>query len=398
MTTIGSYKQFIPKINLSDEDVQRIALAITAQASAAPVLEPAVPQKPAVKSTPVAAAVGAQVSKPVKIKKKKKRATKKYEPYYAVDDEMMQYRCGKAIINGVGKKKFPFSDVDTAIVKEMIAHIRGAHVRFDTAGDELDTYVKELERYKNKRFEQKHMCLILRLNYVPSRVYGFKAIIKLYADGCPAVPLKGIYKEWIKTQSDEPPDNTGSTSKRAAPDTIAPPAQAVATSPPPPKKQKVVVVEPPEPEPSPAEKWKYENDINIKHFRDRMASAIRRCRDPKWTEMRWEDTYAWVGCGKEEFKKHIESQFKDGMTWDNNCRGGWSLDHMMPVYSFDHTNKQEIRMAWHYTNLKPEWETYNLWKSCKVLYDMTWNGNRWLFHGRNALHRGEELNNFPSRV
>ena len=392
MTTIGSDKQFMPKINLSDEDVQRIALAITAQASAAPVLEPAVPQKP----TPVQEAVG----KPVKIKKKK-RATKKYEAYYAVDDPMLQYRCKQAQVKGVGKKKFPFSSVDTAIVKELIAHIRGAHIRFDTAGDELDTYVKELERYKNKRFEQKHMCLILKLNYVPSRVYGFKAIIKLYADGCPIVLPKGVFMHFREDGGDGydgPPGNTGSTWKRPAPTEVAPPAQAVATSPPPPKKQKVVVVEPPEPEPSPAEKWKYENDINIKHFRDRMASAIRRCRDPKWTEMRWEDTYAWVGCGKEEFKKHIESQFQAGMTWDNNSRGGWSLDHMMPVYSFDHTNKQEIRMAWHYTNLKPEWEPYNLWKSCKVLYDMTWNGNRWLFHGRNALHRGEELNNFPSRV
>ena len=385
MTTIGSFKQFVPKINLSDEDIQRIALAITTQAKAEPVLEPAAAP---VKPTPVAAAVG----KPVK----EKRATKKYEPYYAVDDEMMQYRCNNAIINGVGKKKFPFSDVDTAIVKEMITHIRGAHVRFDTAGDELDTYVKELERYKNKRFEQKHMCLILRLNYVPSRVYGFKSIIKLYSDGCPPVPLKGIYKEWIKYTQYFPA--FASNNKRAAPDTIAPPAQAVATSPPPPKKQKVVVVEPPEPEPSPAEKWKYENDIHTKHFRDRMASAIRRCGDPKWTELRWEDTYAWVGCGKEDFKNHIESLFQPGMTWDNNCRGGWSLDHMMPVYSFDHTNKEEIRMAWHYTNLKPEWEPYNLWKSCKVLYDMTWNGNRWLFHGRNGLHLGEEQNNFPSRV
>jgi len=394
MTTIGSFKQFMPKINLSEEDVQRIAQAIAAQANAAPVLEPAVPQK----TTPVADAVG----KPkVVIKKKKKRATKKYEPYYAVDDEMMQYRCNKAIVNGVGKKKFPFSDVDTAIVKELIAHIRGAHIRFDTAGDELDTYVKELERYKNKRFEQKHMCLILSLNYVPSRVYGFKAIIKLYADGCPIVLPKGMGTNRLAVMAlagDGPPGNTGSAFKREAPTEALPPAQAIATSPPPPKKQKVIVVEPPEPKQDPAEKWKYENDINIKHFRDRMASAIRRCRDPKWTELRWEDTYAWVGCGKEEFRAHIESQFQSGMTWDNNCRGGWSLDHMMPVYAFDHTNKEEIKMGWHYTNLKPEWEAYNLWKSCKVLYDMTWNGNRWLFHGRNGLHRGEEQNNFPSRV
>lgn len=66
-----------------------------------------------------------------------------------------------------------------------------------------------------------------------------------------------------------------------------------------------------------------------------------------------------VGCTKEEFKAHIESQFQEGMTWDNWTVDGWHMDHIIPL-SKGGTS--------HYTNLQPLWARDNLSKKDKLLY------------------------------
>jgi len=63
------------------------------------------------------------------------------------------------------------------------------------------------------------------------------------------------------------------------------------------------------------------------------------------------------------FMKHIESQFKDGMSWHN--RGGWELDHIIPV-SLGKTEEEIIKLN-HYSNFQPLWREDNLKKSNKVL-------------------------------
>lgn len=59
-----------------------------------------------------------------------------------------------------------------------------------------------------------------------------------------------------------------------------------------------------------------------------------------------------VGCSKEELKRHLESQWKDGMNWDNYGTY-WVIDHIKPVASFNLEDPEEIKKCCHYTNLQP---------------------------------------------
>lgn len=67
-----------------------------------------------------------------------------------------------------------------------------------------------------------------------------------------------------------------------------------------------------------------------------------------------------LGCTVEQFKKHLESQFKDGMSWDNY--GRWHIDHIKPLSSFNLKNKEELLKACHYSNLQPLWAKDNISK------------------------------------
>ena len=73
-----------------------------------------------------------------------------------------------------------------------------------------------------------------------------------------------------------------------------------------------------------------------------------------------------VGCTPNELRDHLESQFKDGMTFDNYGRGGWHIDHMKPCASFDLSDPEQQRECFHYTNLQPLWEKENLIKGSKI--------------------------------
>lgn len=55
---------------------------------------------------------------------------------------------------------------------------------------------------------------------------------------------------------------------------------------------------------------------------------------------------------------HLESQFTDGMTWEN--RSAWHIDHIKPLASA--TTEDELIALCHYTNLQPLWAADNLRK------------------------------------
>jgi hypothetical protein len=74
-------------------------------------------------------------------------------------------------------------------------------------------------------------------------------------------------------------------------------------------------------------------------------------------------TFDIVGCSPEFLKEHLETQFTDGMTWDN--RSEWHIDHIIPLSSAK--TEDELYKLCHYINLQPLWVEDNLKKSNKIL-------------------------------
>jgi len=117
-------------------------------------------------------------------------------------------------------------------------------------------------------------------------------------------------------------------------------------------------------------KKKRKEDIN---FRILCASRIR-IYDALNGRIKSDTTKNLIGCPIDYLRQHIESQFKDGMSWENYGRGWgnkgmkeWHIDHIYPLASFDLTKPLEQRIACHWSNLQPLWAKENLEKSAKIL-------------------------------
>lgn len=70
-------------------------------------------------------------------------------------------------------------------------------------------------------------------------------------------------------------------------------------------------------------------------------------------------TYDIIGCSFEEFFRHLESQFTEGMSWDV-----WDeiqIDHRLPISAA--TTEEEALALSHHRNLRPMWAEDNLAKS-----------------------------------
>ena len=68
-------------------------------------------------------------------------------------------------------------------------------------------------------------------------------------------------------------------------------------------------------------------------------------------------TEQYVCCTYKELLDHLESQFEEGMTWENY--GEWQIDHFKAQSRFDPTIEEEKYKCWHYTNLQPLWAPEN---------------------------------------
>jgi len=83
-----------------------------------------------------------------------------------------------------------------------------------------------------------------------------------------------------------------------------------------------------------------------KRTRCRIYKALHRKNISKSTR-----TVDLVGCSYAFLKEHIEKQFRDGMAWDK--LGSFHIDHIRPLSSFDLTDPEQLRTAFHWTNLQP---------------------------------------------
>ena len=93
-------------------------------------------------------------------------------------------------------------------------------------------------------------------------------------------------------------------------------------------------------------------------LRSRLAMALK-----DWHKSR--PTQQLLGCSKEELKIHLESQFSEGMNWENHGIGKnkWHIDHKKPLCSAQ--TLLDLENLCHYTNLQPLWSTDNIKKSNK---------------------------------
>lgn len=109
----------------------------------------------------------------------------------------------------------------------------------------------------------------------------------------------------------------------------------------------------------------YKENINYK-LACSLRSRIRVALKNKIIKKNFK-TLDVVGCTIPELKLHLESQFKEGMSWDNHGQYGWHIDHIKPLSSFDLTDQEQVKQACHYTNLQPLWAEENLSKGCKYI-------------------------------
>ena len=98
-----------------------------------------------------------------------------------------------------------------------------------------------------------------------------------------------------------------------------------------------------------------------KNLRSRAYHALRSQGFKKTQKM---DQY--LGCSPTQFRDHLESLFKSGMTWSNYGYGNdkWNIDHIIPISLA--RNEEELYRLFHYENCQPLWQTENFAKSNKM--------------------------------
>jgi len=98
-----------------------------------------------------------------------------------------------------------------------------------------------------------------------------------------------------------------------------------------------------------------------------LSSAISQSLKGEKKGQHWEGL---VGYTLIDLKKHLEAQFKDGMTWGNYGKNGWHIDHRIPISLFNITSAKSkgFMTCWALGNLQPMWANENISKSNKILY------------------------------
>lgn len=79
-------------------------------------------------------------------------------------------------------------------------------------------------------------------------------------------------------------------------------------------------------------------------------------------------TFDLLGYSPAELMEHLERLFSPGMTWNNYGRGGWHVDHKIPLslFNFETPDHQDFKRAWALSNLQPMWEPDNISKGNRI--------------------------------
>lgn len=122
------------------------------------------------------------------------------------------------------------------------------------------------------------------------------------------------------------------------------------------------------------ERWKeIAKKTNEKQLSTPKGKLIKTMRNTIWRGLSdggkaGKRTFEALGYTVEELKYHLEKQFLQGMTWENYGRGGWVVDHKIPlsVHNFSTVDDIDFGRAWSLSNLQPMWERENISKGAKL--------------------------------
>jgi len=79
----------------------------------------------------------------------------------------------------------------------------------------------------------------------------------------------------------------------------------------------------------------------------------------EYAKHKTDKTFKMLGYSTIELVNHLEKKFIDGMSWDNYGRGGWHIDHIRPLASFDKEDSNWLSIAFSLDNLQPLYESEN---------------------------------------
>ncbi|WP_461533441.1 hypothetical protein [Sinomicrobium sp.] len=103
---------------------------------------------------------------------------------------------------------------------------------------------------------------------------------------------------------------------------------------------------------------RYNNNPDVK-----LATFIRGCLRKTLNEEKDAPSFEIVGYTPQELREHIESQFIEGMTWENH--GEWHIDHIVPISYMIHQGETDPAVINALSNLQPMWAEENLSKGAK---------------------------------
>jgi hypothetical protein len=108
-------------------------------------------------------------------------------------------------------------------------------------------------------------------------------------------------------------------------------------------------------------KERLRTDINFKIktlMRGRVCNALKK--------KKLKQTLHLLGCDASFLRNHLESQFVDGMSWNNWSKYGWHVDHIVPFGEFDLSNPVHQIAVCNWRNLRPLWAKDNHEKTDKL--------------------------------
>jgi len=102
---------------------------------------------------------------------------------------------------------------------------------------------------------------------------------------------------------------------------------------------------------------RYKNDPSHRverNVRRSVLHGVRMSGKPKSGK-----TTSIIGCSFAALRDHLESQFTEGMSWENYGLHGWHIDHIIPVSSFNLADESQMRQCFHWSNMQPLWSKDN---------------------------------------